>query len=375
LLLRRDPRLVLWRKPYFNIPYDQFRSLLVRLRHLLLRFLACAGEEGWCNLTNIEVALRKLWPHFPAALQGERESWFLQAWGLAWRQEGRAPETAEPSPQSEAESRPLLGEVAIATASSFRPTASACRGGTARVLGGTASRHQFGERIPADWEASQGALLRVMLEGPLYWLGFAELSYTDGQSLAAGDGQLATFRLHGLANWIWDRPTARFDQEGKPPGEAVTIDESAGTISMQPGAVAPQAHTFLGRVARLEEASPERFLYHLHPRAALATFESGTSLSDLLAEWERVMPKAIPSALQETLSQWWTRYGQVRLYDGFGLLEVRDEVTLRELEAGTSLSQHIVARLSPRTVLVPDEAVNGLLREFAAKDYTPKEVD
>jgi hypothetical protein len=48
---------------------------------------------------------------------------------------------------------------------------------------------------------------------------------------------------------------------------------------------------------------------------------------------------------------------------------------LRELEAGTSLSQHIVARLSPRTVLVPDEAVNGLLREFAAKDYTPKEVD
>jgi hypothetical protein len=292
--------------------------------------------------------LHKLWPHFSSALQGERESWLAQAWGLASQRVPAPPRTRD--------------------------------------------------GVPADWEASQGALLRVMVEGPLYWLGFAELSYGGGPALTGGSldpagratpclrttglrrpeqgaGQLPAFRLHGLANWIWDRPTARFDLEGRPPGEDLAIDEAAGTISVQPGSVAPQVHTFLGRIARLEEASPERFLYCLHPRAALATFESGASLSDLLAEWERLMPQAIPSALQQTLSQWWTDYGQVRLYDGFGLLELRDEVTLRELEAGTSLSQHIVARLSSRMVLVPEEAVDGLLREFAAKDYTPKEVD
>lgn len=87
------------------------------------------------------------------------------------------------------------------------------------------------------------------------------------------------------------------------------------------------------------------------------------------------MPRAMPAALQDILRQWWTRYGQVRLYDGFGLLELRDEVSLRELEAATSLSQHIVARLSPRMVLVPDEVVDELLREFAAKGYAPKEVE
>ena len=314
VLRRRDTRLMLWRKPYFSLPYEQFRSVLVQLRHLLLRFLACAGEDTWCALGDVETALRKLWPHFAAALQGERQSWLVQAWGLAWREEGRRQDQA-----------------------------------------------------PAGWEASQGALLRVLLEGPLQWLGFAELSYSSGQ--------LAAFRLHGLASWIWDRPTARLDVEGKVVGEALAVDEGGEAISLQPGSVPPQAHAFLGRIARLEEASPERFLYRLDAQTALATFESGASLSDLITDWERALSQPIPAAVREMLGQFWTRYGQVRLYEGFSLLELDDEVTLRELEAGTSLSQHIVARLSPHLVVVPEEAVETLMREFAAKDYMPKEVE
>jgi hypothetical protein len=372
-LLRRDRRLTLWHKPYFAIPYDQFRSWLVRLRHLLLRFLASAGEEGWCRLADIDEALRELWPCFPSALQSERESWLVQAWGLTAHREVRGPDMAEP---------PAPGEVQVD--SQYRLSQDPGRGN-----GPPAECHHPGEAIPADWQESQGALLRVMLEGPLFWLGFAELSYGDGLAhgnssshptgsaapTEQGAGQLTAFRLRGLADWIWDRPIAQLDLEARPLAKALTIDEDAGTISLQRGSAAAQTHSFLGRIARLEEASPERFLYRLDRRPTLAAFESGASLSDLLAEWERVMPRAIPSALEQTLSEWWTQYGKVRLYDGFGLLELRDEVTLRELEAATSLSQHIIARLSPRLVLVREEAVDNLLREFAAKDYTPKEVD
>jgi len=349
LLLRTNPRLLLWRRPYFAIPYEQFRSSLVRLRHLLLRFLACAGEQGWCRLSDVEAALRELWPRFSAALQNERESWFTQAWGLAWRAEGDAPEATEPSSSREAAGTgaPPGVEPAGRDTGLFEP------------------RHHPAGRSPVEWEASQGALLRLMLEGPLYWLGLVELSYRDGRPEA--------FRLRGLANWIWDRPVAPAAVEGAP--EALTIDAGTHSIGLHPGSVAPEALIFLGRIARLERADPERFSYHLHPRAILSAFESGASLADLLAEWDRVMPQAIPGALRETLSGWWARYGQVRLYEGFGLLELRDEVTLRELEAGTSLRQHIVARVSPRIVLVRDEAVDGLLKEFAARGYTPKEVD
>ena len=372
LLLRSDAHLVLWRKPYFGLPYDHLRSLLVRLRHLLLRFLACAGEGSWCRLVDIEAALRKLWPDFSAALQSEKQSWFWQAWGLASRRERLAPASAEPPPQQAAHPHP-------------QPS-PAWNG--QRNSGPAGDTPLPGDRAPADWEASQGALLRLLLQGPLHWLGFAELQYGnspedgDHAGLAEPGAQadwgarpLVAVRLHGLANWIWGRPTARFDPEGTPSAEALRIDEATKTISVQPGSVAPQAHTFLGHIARLEEARPERFLYRLDPRAAWTAFESGAVLSELFAEWEQVMPRAMPAALQEILRQWWTHYGQVRLYDGFGLLELRDDVTLRELEAATSLNQHIVARLSPRAVLVPDEVVDDLLREFAAKGYAPKEVE
>jgi hypothetical protein len=402
LLLREDTRLMLWRKPYFSTPYDQFRSVLVQLRHMLLRFLACAGEDAWCRFSDIEVALRKLWPHFAAPLQSERQSWLSQAWGLAWHPELREPEMAEPPPRRDAESEPqsrLANPATLLAARSVVPPRARAvsprsgretrPAGTRRPRQAAASGlnedavaiaenaglsgdapgawHHPGERIAADWAASQGAFLRVMLEGPLCWLGFAEVSQSGGQP--------AVFRLRGLANWIWDRPAARFDVELESPPEALAIDEEGGTISMPPESVPPQAHMFLGRIARLEEASPERFLYRLHPQTALATFESGASLSDLVAEWERVMSQPIPATVREMLNQFWTRYGQVRVYEGFTLLELNDPVTLRELEAGTSLSQHIVGRLSPRLVLVPDAAVEALMREFAAKDYMPKEVE
>ena len=369
LLLRQNTRLMLWRKPYYAIPYEQFRSMLVRLRHLLLRFLACAGEDNWCSLTDVEGALREIWPHFAAPLQDERQSWFSEAWGLAWHQENGEPTPSDEVAVTRAPSVPDPAEWAGRHLSGEARQPAAGYGSDERTTlppQPPKRRHGVHEKGEvADWRAGQGAFLRVMLEGPLYWLGFAELTYSNGQ--------LVAFRLHGLSDWMWDRPTAHFDQ-AQPAGEVLTVDETAGTISMPPGSVAPQAHTFLRRIARLEEANPERFLYRLHPQAALAAFESGSSLSDLLAEWEQVMSRPIPASLSEILGQFWARYGQVRLYQGFSLLEVNDEVTLQELEASTSLTRHIAARVSPRLVLVPDDLVDALMRELADKGYTPKEV-
>ncbi len=142
---------------------------------------------------------------------------------------------------------------------------------------------------------------------------------------------------------------------------------------MHPNAVPPQAHTLLGRIARLEESAPSHFVYRLDMRTAHVTFGRGESLPDLFAAWEEIIRRPVPDVVRRTLSDWWARYGQVRLYQGFALLEVGDDLALRELEASTSLSRHIVARLSPRLVMVSDDAVEGLLGEFAAKGYTPRE--
>jgi hypothetical protein len=86
------------------------------------------------------------------------------------------------------------------------------------------------------------------------------------------------------------------------------------------------------------------------------------------------MPVPMPSGFRRTLHEWWARYGRVRLYEGFALLEVDDEVTLRELEATTSLGQHIVARVSPHLVLVPSVQVDDLIRQARDKGHMPRQV-
>ena len=110
-------------------------------------------------------------------------------------------------------------------------------------------------------------------------------------------------------------------------------------------------------------------------RTAYKTFTRGETLPELLATWKRLMPVPLPNAMRKVLDTWWASYGQVRLYEGLALLQLNDDLALRELEASTSLGQHIIARLSPRLVLVPDEAVDTLLREFTDKGYMPMEAN
>nr|MBC7245005.1 hypothetical protein [Chloroflexota bacterium] len=312
MLLRADRRLTLWRRPIPFFTYEQFRFQLLRMRHILLRFLATAGEEGWCLLADMEAALRLLWPHFSAILDIQRQTWLQNLWGLSWRGDKRELKTENEQ----------------------------------------------------DWRAAQGGFLRALLTGPLFWLGFVELSRKDGELVAV--------RMHGLADWMWNRPSPA--PEELPLGEPVTIDEANLAIVVHPGTVPPQAHTLLGRIARLEEATPTRFVYRLDMRTAYATFERGELLDDLLGTWEKVMPVPFPASLREALAEWWARYGQVRLYEGFALLELGDDIALLELEASTPLREYIVAKLSPRLVLVAEDAVDELLQAFTTKGYTPKEM-
>jgi hypothetical protein len=311
VLLRRDTRLVVQRAARHFLSYREFRSQIVRLRHLLLRFLATAGEQGWCPLEDVEPALRMLWPDFAAGLQSDGQPWGMIGWWLTWRQDS----------------------------------------------------HDLRSDDSQLWQAAQGGLLRIMLEGPLHWLGFADLC-------RHGDTLLA-FRLRGLANRVWDRPLETATD--LPPSEAIVIDGASLTISVHPAAISPQAHALLGRIARLEKSAPGRFTYRLDMLVAHATFERGETLAGLRSAWQETMPQPMPEHIQQALAAWWHRYGQVRLYDGFALLELGDDVTLRELEASTSLPKHIIAKLSPRLVLVPDEAVDDLLREFSARGLMPKE--
>ncbi len=288
------------------------RSQLAHLRQMLLRFLATAGEEGWCALEDVEISLRSLWPALASNGRSDGQTWPAEAWRLVWRQDGREPR----------------------------------------------------EDNDHDWQAVQGRLLRIMLEGPLHWLGLVDLSRRGGD--------LVAFRAHGLFDRMWDRCEGfAYGASDTPP---MIVDTTNLTMTIRSGAIPAQAHAFLGRISRLEETTPSVFVYRLDQRAAYSAFEQGTALEDLLATWSQLLPVEMPEVLRDTLATWWSEYGQIHLYEGLALLELGDDFTLRELEASTALTKHVVAKLSPRLVLVPDRAVPQLLQEFAAKGLMPREV-
>ena len=312
VLLRADARLALMSDLPCALAEHETRPQLAHLHQMLLRLVATAGEEGWCDMQDVTTALRRLWQRFADNERSDNQPWPAQVWRLAWRQDKR----------------------------------------------------QLNIDDDSDWSSAHSKLLRVMLEGPLYWLGLVELAYQNDQ--------LVAFHTHGLLDRMWDhfRGVEYTDYDGP----ALMVDTANLTITVRSGAITPQAHALLGRIARLEETTPFEFIYRLDQHTAYTTFEQGSGLEDLLNGWKELLPVEAPDTLKRALADWWSQYGQIHLYEGLALLELGDDFTLRELEASTALGKHVVARLSSRLVLVPDKAVPQLLHEFAAKGLMPREV-
>ncbi|MBN1139034.1 MAG: helicase-associated domain-containing protein [Anaerolineae bacterium] len=319
-LLRADGSLRLkhaWRYSYLKP--ERLRVDLVRFRHRLLRALACLPDDRWVQIADLESMLRVAWPRFDA-----------QVWETY-----RHPD---------------------ATGNWFL-----ARNGL-----------PLSPADPDDWRAGQGAFLQQAIAGPLHWLGLADLHF-DGP-------QLVAFRLHGLADFYWDRvdvPGAPRHAAGPVQAGAVADAVVAGeqTIAVTPSLVSAQAHSLLDRIARLEATGLDRFVYRLDAQAAYQAFEDGAVLGDLLAEWERLLVIPVPQAISEQLAAWWAAYGRLRLYENLTVVEFGDDYALAEMKAATSLEQLLVAEVSPRLVIVRPEDAGRLVAELEKAGYTPKQTD
>jgi hypothetical protein len=316
VLREQAGRLTLRRLAHPNVTPTQMGVDLVRFRHLVLRVFASIPDGRWVALADLFRLLRVVWPRFDQTVwqaywhPGVRPSWFLAAG------------TGE---------QPLAPED---------------------------SRH---------WELAQGNFVRAMLAGPLYGLGLVDLAY-QGEELAA-------VSFHGLGDLYWDRAEALPERAaGLPrqaiPGEAVRVEE--GAILVHPAYVGAQAHALLDRIARLEEARADRFTYRLDAGTTYRSFEAGVSPEDLLAGWEQALGEPAPESLQTQLRDWWAAYGQVRLYERVTVIELADDYALAELRVASSLDHHLVAEISPRLVVVRDDAVDALVAELEKAGYRPK---
>ena len=307
---------------YAHLDFQNMLNMLAVFRQQTLRVLACLPDDRWVNLSDLWDTMLPIWPHFDS---------------LAWQPSHYGRNHSDPSWYLAKNGRML----------------------------DTANNK-------ADWNMAQGSFIRHMLQGPLHWLGLADISYDE-------QGRLAAFRLHGLADLIWDRveslslpshvePAVGAQQED---GQtAVSISDTQ--ISVNPGAVSAQAHNFLDQMATLEVAEPARFVYQLSVTAVHEAFEAGGFYDQFLADWDKLIPLPMPENIRAQLDLWWQQYGQVRLYEKVSVIELSDEYALAEIKAVSSLKRHIIAEISPRLVMIYDEAIPTLIAELEKAGYTPK---
>ena len=110
-------------------------------------------------------------------------------------------------------------------------------------------------------------------------------------------------------------------------------------------------------------------------QAVHAAFEEGLTLDNLLNDWAQLLPIAMPESIRSQLAVWWQAYGQVRIYEKVTLIEFSDDYTLTEMKAVTSLEQRLIAEISSRLVLIPQEAVEPLVIELEQAGFTPKQTN
>jgi hypothetical protein len=345
-LVRAIDGLGLVRSPRFRYYTPEYLSAsLLTFRHWVLQILASLPDGQWVTVEDLFRVVRVLWPAFDPRMW-ERQHLFYSTsqqrqigpWALTW------------------EGSPLTFEE------------------------------------PADWELVQGNFCRLLISGPLFWLGLVDLQLDEEagpfrdrpdeslERLRWRSERLAAFRLHGLADVYWERvesppPPPHAAHKLAPRDLEGSVTTSDLTISVQPSSVSSEAHNLLDQIARLESVELDRFVYRLDPQAAYQAFENGASLPEILSNWERYLQIQIPGPFSTLLSEWWAAYGRVRIYEDLTVIEFGDDYALAEMTAVTSLRDHLLAEVSPRLVIVRSESASRLMAELENAGYTPQKTD
>jgi hypothetical protein len=228
------------------------------------------------------------------------------------------------------------------------------------------THHRYMAYNAQHWDAAYRPLLAAMLEGVLRWTGAVELGY-DGKELVA-------FRVTPAGVWLLSGGKA-----GDYPGRAE--DETAGreAVTWLDGATLKLSATLdaarlLPFVRSFADPTPQAHVFRVSGASLARAVEHGATASDL-AERLAAAGAPLPAEWRARMAVLEAQFGRFHVYDKLTVLELADDMALRELLAGTSLGKYVVHQFSPRLVVVRDEGVPVLEDELVKKGYTPRVVD
>jgi hypothetical protein len=209
------------------------------------------------------------------------------------------------------------------------------------------------------WEEVDGALLRYLITGPMFWLGVVELATpADSESVTA-------FRVN-------EKPIISFEK-GK-----LTV-ASTGRISV-PGTVPRVTRYLIARFCEWDEPKPDEYRYRVTTGSLKKAGKQGLKVGQLLSLLAKNAASGIPPAFIRALKRWEANGTEARVETQTILRLSRPEVLeeLRKSKAGRFLGE----ALGPVTVIVKPGAQArvlaalaelGLLAESSTDSETPKE--
>lgn len=231
--------------------------------------------------------------------------------------------------------------------------------------------HRLNLDVPRDWRRVVGPAVAATLVGPMTWLGLVDV--------AVEQDHITSFRPRIEAAVLVGREDLTADVRARAtPGEPLTVEtdpEGAGLIVVVPAQASDgMIHTLLARIGELVQASPRGLRYRLMPERVQEVFDEGTTGPDLI----RLLASAggtLPEQVGAALAEWWAGYGTIRLYDELALVELDDDLLLRELLVTSSLGGMLVYTCSPRVVAIDPARVDELLAELTRLGHTPRLVE
>ncbi len=252
----------------------------------------------------------------------------------------------------------------------------------------------------SDWLLAEGRYLTNLLQGPLHWWGICDLAHSPA-------GRLLAFRLTPQADWLLNGVSLDQDEEDEEFNEEGEEGEDDGETAVEAGEddeqltgerlhslievretgemllrCAAAAWPLIERVEAFAEVAgvrSGRLSYRLTPESLGAAISRGQQpdtllklLRDVAAQQEEAGQEERPAArLSERLQRRIASYGRVRLYSDATLLEVADGLTLRELQATTSVDEQVVRALSPTLLLLRKQGAERITEELKRRGQTP----
>ena len=203
------------------------------------------------------------------------------------------------------------------------------------------------------WDEVDGALIRYLITGPLYWLGQVELA------TPAGNDIVSAFRSANNKSRITNAETARLHVS------------SQGKIVV-PRLLPRAARYQIARFCEWDEAKPDEYRYRVTTGSLKKAGEQGLKVSQLLSLLAKNVPAEIPPAFVRALKRWELNGTEARVEVQTVLRVSRPEVLeeLRKSKAGRFLGE----MLGPVTVVVKPGAQTKVLAALAELGLLAEEV-